>query len=81
MSIRISSCPEFWKDVKRLHKVTKSQRYSPEVEDETFKQLDAHAKAETIPALRAIANLIVNSINVQTKETFKAIFSAEYRNS
>lgn len=63
MSITISSCPEFWKDVKHLYKITKSQRYSPEVEDETFKQLDAHAKVETIPAIRAIATVIVNSIN------------------
>jgi len=61
MFIKISSCPEFWKDVKHLHKVTKSQLYSPEVEHETSKQLDTHAKVETIPAIRAIATLIVNS--------------------
>lgn len=74
MFIKISSCPEFWKDVKHLHKVTKSQRYSPEVEYETFKQLDSHAKVETIPAIRAIATLIVNS----TKEKLLDSISDKY---
>lgn len=61
MAIKISSCPEFWKDIKHLFKVFKSQQYCPTVEEETFKQLDTHAKVEAIPTARVIATAIVNA--------------------
>ena len=74
MQIRISSCPDFWKDVAHLGKITKSPLYSPTVEIETFKQLDTHARVETIPLVRVIATAIVNS----TKDKLLDSISTKY---
>ena len=62
MPIKIDACRKFWKDIRRLHRVTKSPQYESSVDDDLFSKYDAHARVESIQQVKLVATTIVKSI-------------------
>lgn len=64
MPLQLNTTPDFWKDIKQLHKHTKNKEFKPIFDDGEFDDLDDEGKLDCVPLVKSIKNYVLNSITM-----------------